>query len=79
MNRYPLTKLNETFSGRCLARELVPVSKTGVIINIVCPGLCVAKLGRHSPQAFVARLRDLYAKYGLTGEGGSRTMLQCAA
>jgi NAD(P)-dependent dehydrogenase (short-subunit alcohol dehydrogenase family) len=75
---YPLTKLTESFATRHLARELLPVEKTGVIINLVCPGLCVTKLGRNLSEERMARLRELHVKYGRTAEDGSRTLLHAA-
>jgi NAD(P)-dependent dehydrogenase (short-subunit alcohol dehydrogenase family) len=67
----------EAFAVRHLAR-LVPVEKTGVIINLICPGLCVTNLGRHASEDFLQRLRQLHAQYGRTAEDGSRTLLHGA-
>ncbi|KAL2131204.1 hypothetical protein VTI74DRAFT_5407 [Chaetomium olivicolor] len=78
MQTYPLTKLVENLAVHHLARELLPVEKTGVIINTVCPGLCVTKLGRHAPHDFMANLRHLHALYGRSAEDGSRTLLHGA-
>ena len=60
---------------RHLARELLPVDKTGVVINLVCPGLCVTSLSRNAPADFVARLKQLQEVMGRTAEDGSRTLL----
>jgi hypothetical protein len=73
-SRYPLSKLIESMSVRHLAR-LIPVSKTGVVINLVCPGLCVTSLDRNAPPAFRERLRQMRESYGRTAEDGSRTLL----
>ncbi|KAG7289931.1 hypothetical protein NEMBOFW57_006308 [Staphylotrichum longicolle] len=75
MQNYPLTKLVENLAVHHLARELLPVAKTGVIINTVCPGLCVTKLGRDAPHDVLANLRQLHALYGRSSEDGSRTLL----
>jgi hypothetical protein len=53
----------------------VPADKTGVIINLVCPGLCVTKLARNAPQDFTEKLREMHALFGRTAEDGSRTLL----
>ena len=74
-NRYSLTKLAETLAVRHLARELMPVDKTGIVINLVCPGLCVTSLARHAPPEFVQRLSEMHAQSGRTAEDGSRTLL----
>ncbi|KAK4234380.1 Dehydrogenase/reductase SDR family member 13 [Achaetomium macrosporum] len=75
MQTYSLTKLVENLAVHHLARELWPVEKTGVIINTVCPGLCVTKLGRDSPPDVMANLRHLHALFGRSAEDGSRTLL----
>ncbi|KAH7327782.1 putative short chain dehydrogenase/ reductase [Stachybotrys elegans] len=74
---YPITKLLETLSVRHLAR-LLPVSDTGVIINIVCPGICETELGRHSPPEFKDHLQHLHKTVGRTADHGSRTLLHGA-
>ncbi|KAH6622687.1 hypothetical protein F5144DRAFT_336347 [Chaetomium tenue] len=75
---YPLSKLAEVFAVRHLAREVLPVEKGGVIINLVCPGLCVTELSRNAPEEFTTRLRHLHGLYGRTAEDGSRTLLHGA-
>lgn len=77
MIRYPLSKVTEVFAVRHLAREVLPVEK-GVVINLVCPGLCVTELGRNAPEEFTKRLRHLHSLYGRTAEDGSRTLLHGA-
>ncbi|KFX91016.1 hypothetical protein V490_06131 [Pseudogymnoascus sp. VKM F-3557] len=74
---YPLSKLLETIATRQLT-ILAPVSRTGVAINIVCPGSCRTELGRHAPPAFANMLRESKEKYGRTAEDGSRTLLHGA-
>ncbi|KFY40148.1 hypothetical protein V494_03621 [Pseudogymnoascus sp. VKM F-4513 (FW-928)] len=71
---YPVSKLLETVATRQLA-TLAPVSRTGVVININCPGSCKTDLGRHAPPAFRAVLKESKDKYGRTAEDGSRTLL----
>lgn len=56
----------------------MPVAKTGVIINTVCPGLCVTTLGRDAPHDVMANIRQLHTLYGRSGEDGSRTLLHGA-
>ncbi|KAK0649900.1 putative short-chain dehydrogenase/reductase family protein [Cercophora newfieldiana] len=72
--RYPLSKLIETFATRELA-ALAPVSRTGVIVNIVCPGICITDLDRSAPPEFRNHLAEIRAKIGRTAEDGSRTLL----
>jgi NAD(P)-dependent dehydrogenase (short-subunit alcohol dehydrogenase family) len=76
--RYPVSKLTETFATRYFAPNVVPVEKTGVIVNIICPGLCVTKLGRRMTNERAERLRTLQAQYGRSAEDGSRTLLHGA-
>jgi plasmid stability protein len=66
-----------TFALRHLAR-LVPVEETGVIINLICPGLCITNLARHGSDDLKERMRQMHAQYGRTAEDGSRTLLHGA-
>jgi NAD(P)-dependent dehydrogenase (short-subunit alcohol dehydrogenase family) len=75
--RYPLSKLLEIMAVRHLA-PLMPVSRTGVVINVVCPGLCKTDLSRNAPPAFREHLAVQHEKYGRTAEDGSRTLLHGA-
>lgn len=77
MNSYPISKLMEIMAVRYLA-SLVPVSQTGVVINVVCPGLCKTELSRNSPPDFQERLAKMHAEYGRSAEDGSRTLLHGA-
>ncbi|KAI0891180.1 putative short-chain dehydrogenase/reductase family protein [Annulohypoxylon nitens] len=72
--RYPLTKLIQHYAGRHLA-TLVPLSKMGVVINLVNPGLCKTRLSRNA--RFTMRLQITVANMliGRTVEMGSRTLL----
>lgn len=58
---------------------LIPVSRTGVTINLVCPGLCTTDLDRYAAQEFRDQLAALRAQYGRTAEDGSRTLLHGAS
>lgn len=61
-----------------LVRELAdicPPDKTGVIINMVAPGLCstaLARDGRPWTRAWIAAIRAIMAR---SAEQGSRTIL----
>ena len=57
---------------------LIPVSRTGVVVNAVCPGLCITNLGRNAPPAFREHLAAQHALNGRTAEDGSRTLLHGA-
>ena len=59
---------------RHLANEL-PLSKGGVIINVINPGLCETTLSRNAPQQFNDQLKQMRAVAGRTAECGSRTLL----
>ncbi|KAI1383975.1 putative short-chain dehydrogenase/reductase family protein [Hypoxylon trugodes] len=75
--RYPLTKLFQHYAGRHLA-TLVPVSKTGVVVNLVNPGLCKTKLSRNSK---FSRWLEIYITNLLVGrsqEMGSRPLLHAS-
>lgn len=77
---YPLSKLATTFATRHLARVVAPLDQngSGVIINLVCPGLCVTTLGRNASPEHAERLRNLHKNFGRTAEDGSRTLLHAA-
>ncbi|OKL61372.1 hypothetical protein UA08_03703 [Talaromyces atroroseus] len=74
---YPLSKLLEVLFVRQLA-SLVPVSRSGVVINLVNPGLCKTELSRNASPEFRQQLAKLHASYGRTAEVGSRTLLHGA-
>ncbi|KAH7133747.1 putative short chain dehydrogenase/ reductase [Dactylonectria macrodidyma] len=74
MKTYPLSKLIETFAVRQFA-ALNPVARTGVVMNLICPGLCTTELSRDVPKDLRGELDDQLAKYGRTAEVGSRTLL----
>jgi len=57
---------------------LIPLSRTGVVVNLVCPGLCKTDLGRNALPPFRETLAASQAKYGRTAEDGSRTLIHAA-
>ncbi|KAK0617121.1 hypothetical protein B0T14DRAFT_538750 [Immersiella caudata] len=72
--RYGLTKLVEMYAVREFA-ESFPVEGTGVVVNMVCPGLCTTGLARDAStltRAVQGGLRTIMAR---TAEQGSRTIL----
>ncbi|UKZ82536.1 hypothetical protein TrVFT333_010325 [Trichoderma virens FT-333] len=73
-NRYPVSKMFEHFAARELA-SMKPVSETGVIVNVVDPGLCKTELN-HELSAFT-RFKAWCAKLvmGRSAEEGSRTLI----
>ena len=58
--------------------SLLPLSDTGVVINMTSPGLCYTALDRDAPplsKFLMAVMRRFLAR---TAEEGSRTLLQAA-
>ena len=60
-----------------LAR-LVPMSRSGVVLNLVDPGICKTNLSRNAPEDFRKGLAELHDTIGRTAEEGSRTLLHGA-
>ena len=52
-----------------------PVERTGVIVNMVAPGLCHSGLGRDAGSLTKTMLSALKAMMARTSEEGSRTIL----
>ncbi|KAE8422759.1 NAD(P)-binding protein [Aspergillus pseudocaelatus] len=77
MGLYPLTKLMLTLAVRHLA-TLVPVARTGVVMNLVCPGLCKTEISRNAPAEVQENVANFVAQCGRTAEDGSRTLLHGA-
>ncbi|OGM49857.1 putative short chain dehydrogenase/reductase family oxidoreductase [Aspergillus bombycis] len=77
MQLYPLTKLMLTIAVRHLA-TLTPVDRTGVVMNLVCPGLCKTDIGRNAPAEVQESVANFVAQCGRTAEDGSRTLLHGA-
>ncbi|KKY27613.1 putative short-chain dehydrogenase reductase [Diplodia seriata] len=76
-DRYPTTKLLEVYAVRHLA-ALLPVKDTGVVINLLCPGLCSTDLARNVTWAYWLQIAALRAVMGRSAEVGSRTLLHAA-
>lgn len=73
-NRYAVSKMIQMFLLRELAK-IYPTSETGVIINMLSPGLVKTGLTRRlglTSRAFIGAFRALLAR---TPEMGSRTIL----
>ncbi|TVY48308.1 Short chain dehydrogenase [Lachnellula occidentalis] len=77
MKTYPLSKLLEIFGVYYLA-TLIPVSHTGVVVNLVDPGLCNTELSKDAPPPLRQHILEMQAKVGRTPEVGSRTLLHGA-
>jgi NAD(P)-dependent dehydrogenase (short-subunit alcohol dehydrogenase family) len=63
------------------ARQLalmIPAFRTGVVVNVVSPGLCNTELARNGPPEFQAIMAKRVVQYGRTAEVGSRTLLHAA-
>ncbi|KAL9118901.1 MAG: hypothetical protein Q9187_004546 [Circinaria calcarea] len=72
--RYALTKLVEECAVRQFA-FLCPVERTGVIVNMVAPGLCSTGLGRDARTFTKIMHESVRAMMARTAEVGSRTIL----
>jgi len=72
-----MTKLMEIFALRHLA-ALLPLSSTGVVMNLINPGLCKTSLSRNAPPGFREKLASMKEQWGRTAEDGSRTLLHGA-
>jgi NAD(P)-dependent dehydrogenase (short-subunit alcohol dehydrogenase family) len=72
-----MSKLLEIMAVLHLA-TLIPLSRTGVVVNLVCPGLCKTELSRNAPPTFRESLAAMHEKTGRTAEEGSRTLLHGA-
>ncbi|KAB2575640.1 Short-chain dehydrogenase/reductase SDR [Lasiodiplodia theobromae] len=75
--RYPVSKLIEIYAGRELA-SLLPVEKTGVVINLLCPGLCWSELTRNCTWGVWLQIFTLRLLLARSQEVGSRTLLHAA-
>ncbi|KAK1750101.1 hypothetical protein QBC47DRAFT_439190 [Echria macrotheca] len=71
---YRASKLVEFFTARHLTK-LLPVSKTGIVMHTVCPGLCATELIRHAPPEWRDAITKLHKTSGRTAEDGSRAIL----
>lgn len=57
---------------------LLPVEKTGVVINFVNPGMCTTDLARDAPRSFKVMLGIMRLVMARTAEEGSRTLVHAA-
>ncbi|KAK6344640.1 hypothetical protein TWF718_006598 [Orbilia javanica] len=73
-DRYQESKLLQLYAVRQLA-SLNPVSKTGVIINYINPGLCYSELNRNAPFILKTQINILRFFFARSTEVGSRTLL----
>lgn len=71
---YPISKLLQAYATRELA-TLLPVSKTGVVINSLNPGICETELDRNAGFIFRMQLKVIRMLMGRTAEMGSRNLL----
>ncbi|KAJ8069236.1 hypothetical protein OCU04_002902 [Sclerotinia nivalis] len=74
---YSLSKLLEIMAIRHLT-SLLPLSRSGVVIKLVCPGLCKTDLSRSVPLGLREEIAKHSEQYGRTAEDGSRTLLHGA-
>lgn len=72
--RYALSKLVEELAVRQFSAA-APVERTGVIVNMVAPGLCHSGLGRDAGSFTKAMHSAIKAIMARTAEEGSRTIL----
>ncbi|RMJ15277.1 hypothetical protein CDV36_005089 [Fusarium kuroshium] len=77
VGRYPLSKLLQIYATRHLA-SLFPLSETGVVINVLNPGLCKTELNRNARGFMKYQILLLRLFIGRTPEQGSRTLLHAA-
>lgn len=76
-HRYTLSKLLEVLAVRHIA-ALIPATSTGVVLNVVCPGLCKTDIGRNTSTELKAITANMMNQIGRTSEDGSRTLLFAA-
>lgn len=74
---YALTKLYEMQAVIHLA-SLLPASETGVVLNLVCPGLCKTGLASNTSAENQANVNMMNEAIGRTAEDGSRNLLYAA-
>jgi NAD(P)-dependent dehydrogenase (short-subunit alcohol dehydrogenase family) len=72
--RYGLTKLVEMYAVREFT-ERFAVEETGVVVNMVCPGLCATGLARDAKMLTRAVHGGLRAALSRSAEEGSRAIL----
>lgn len=57
---------------------VIPLSLTGVVVNVVSPGLSKTGLARNAPPEFQKMMAGRAEHHGRTAEEGSRTLLHGA-
>ncbi|KAJ3962703.1 hypothetical protein N0V92_000597 [Colletotrichum tropicale] len=72
--RYSVTKLVQILAIRQLA-TILPASGTGVVLNLLNPGLCNTGLAKYGRMALRLQVWMMNAVIGRTPEMGSRTIL----
>ncbi|KXJ87457.1 hypothetical protein Micbo1qcDRAFT_215827 [Microdochium bolleyi] len=72
---YALSKLIDIQCARELGARVAPFARTGVVINTVCPGLCMSDLARYQTQDFQTHIFGVIEQVGRTSEQGSRNLL----
>ncbi|KAF5517255.1 Short chain dehydrogenase atnD [Colletotrichum aenigma] len=72
--RYSVTKLVQILAIRQLA-TILPASRTGVVLNLLNPGLCNTGLAKYGRMALRLQVWMMNAVIGRTPEMGSRTIL----
>ncbi|KAJ4248121.1 hypothetical protein NW762_012891 [Fusarium torreyae] len=75
--QYPTTKLLQVYAIRELASRL-PVAESGVIVNLVNPGLCYSNLDRNSSLMIKIGLVTARLLLARSTEKGSRNFLHAA-
>ncbi|KAF5006550.1 hypothetical protein FDECE_7076 [Fusarium decemcellulare] len=74
---YTVSKLFEALAVRHIA-PLIPVSRTGVVLNFVCPGLCKTDISRNATSEVQEMAAKMMEATGRTSEDGSRPVLFAA-
>ncbi|KAH7041464.1 uncharacterized protein B0I36DRAFT_358630 [Microdochium trichocladiopsis] len=75
---YPQSKILLIQALRFFASRVAPLGRTGVVLNVLSPGLCTTQLDRYAPPAFREQIAKDRQSYGRTAEQGSRTLLHGA-
>ncbi|CAJ2502794.1 Uu.00g101880.m01.CDS01 [Anthostomella pinea] len=76
-SRYGLSKLIQIFAVRQFATLAAP-ARTGVVVNLISPGLCKSGLVRYAKLSTRLTIGAMTAVVGRTAEMGSRSVLHAA-
>jgi NAD(P)-dependent dehydrogenase (short-subunit alcohol dehydrogenase family) len=76
-HRYNVSKLLQVHFVRALAARL-PILQSGVVINMVTPGLCNTEIDRDMSTVSRISVNVLRFLIGRTAEEGSRTLVHAA-